>query len=386
MPAPSPRLPAMGMANEVNPERSSPKTYIRFFIFKQALSFASKSDHYMKRIYLFLLAGFSGFHALAQPVIDTSYHPKTGYFFSGKSFELTSGLTLATGPNVSWNLDTLDNHYTDTIRLRVIDPATSPGAPFFTGANRAVVLASSIDTLEYFLQNTPENVQQRGFRPASGNAREVFSDNRLQLPNMVYDDAMIDQSEGIRYFFGTERYVRYIDTIRYTGFGTLTTPEGTYTNVPMVQRNTSVSISILPQGPFQVMELYKEWEWYLPGYGFPYVRYGEEIYDYSFPEFAVVNYLGYVGFVEPLGARKPHLQARSLSVVPNPAGRLSRIELAELAPGQRSTLQWIDMQGRLVHSAPNMGKSVVLPDLKTGLYTLCVKTATDVFRTRVVIE
>lgn len=323
---------------------------------------------------------------LAQPAIDNTYLPVTGNKFSGKSFELTHSLPIGVGPNQTWDFSQIDSVYTDTVRFKVIAPGASANGASFSGATKTVVRTNSIQTIEFFYKEQSGHLQDMGYQPVGSQEKEVFSDPRLEIRDMVFQDAFLELGESVRHFFGVDRFVRYEDTLFYAGFGTLITPEGTHTNVPLIQRNTGVSISETAGGTYALAELYKRWEWYLPGYGIPYMRYGEEIYDYSIPEFAVTNYLGYVGFIEPVSVKPDAKAFQTLHTSPNPARKLASIELQGISVGQRSQLQWMDMQGRVVARSENVGKRCAVPELEPGIYTLLMETESNLFRTRVVVE
>lgn len=323
---------------------------------------------------------------IAQPIFNNTYQGIIGKTFSGKSFGLPHGIPISLGPNQTWDFALIDSAYTDTIRFKVISPTASSNGSTFPMATKTIVQSNALGQVEFFYKESSTDVQNMGYQPVGSTENEKYTDNRLFFQDMVFQDAILDQSEGTRNFFGVTKYVRYLDTLYYSGFGTLITPEGTYPNVPLIQRNTGVSIADAAAGPFELLELYKSWEWYLPEFGTPYMRYGEEIYDYSIPEFATVNYLGHVGFIEPLSVKQPGRSFKTLTLKPNPAAKLTRIELEEIRNGQTTEIKWLDMQGRIVATSINRGKSVALPNLNSGIYTLLVKTETDLFRSRIVIE
>jgi hypothetical protein len=314
----------------------------------------------------FLLLCFSAF---AQPNLDETYFPVAGKSFAGRSFTMTTPMAEPSeGPNQTWNLTSLQSSYIldYNFSFRIKTPAQLDSTAFFPGATSGYVSFFGVDSLENFSKVNGNDLEYLGYNFKGVAISERFTIPRVELrKNLGFEENFIRVSEATQNVSGFQKFQKYRDTISYAGYGTLITSYGTYSNVIMLKRRFSIDASFNQGGPFEFAYLGKQWLWYLPGYGIPYVKYSVEV-DMLVPDQTL--YDGYVGFIPPPVGVTPGQNQAAVQLLPS----VLQNEESVLAEGMEN-LQDVhisDISGKSFPVLHLSGNRFFPPRLHKGLYSV----------------
>lgn len=339
----------------------------------------------MKKFYVFFLFILLSTPLLAQPVLDQSYFPTVGRTFAGRSFRKTVKIpTIAEGPNQTWNFAGLDSVYIldYNFSFRIKSASNTDSAANFPGATLAYVSYFGTDSIENFQKLNGNDLEYLGYNVKGSPLKENFSIPRVDFrKDLGFEESFIRQSTSALNVGGFIKYQKYRDTISYAGYGTLITSFGTYQNVVLLRRNFSIDFSFDQGGPFEFGYLGKNWLWYLPGYGLPYVRYDEEV-DLLVPDENLIS--GYIGFIPPPVANKEIRNREEVRIMPSlvHGGEEVRIEGWQ---GLLDQVQVVDAAGRVTSLAVREA-SVRLPKLEAGIYSVRLGTGSGQVIRRLAVQ
>lgn len=339
----------------------------------------------MKKSYVFYLFILLSTPLLAQPVLDQSYFPEVGRTFAGRSFRKTVPIpSIAEGPNQTWNFAGLDSVYIldYNFSFRIKTPANTDSAANFPGASLAYVSYFGTDSIENFQKINGNDLEYLGYNVKGSPLKENFSIPRVDFrKDLGFEESFIRQSTSAQRIGGFVKYQKYHDTLTYAGYGTLITSFGTYQNVVMMRRNFSIDFSFNQAGPFEFGYLGKNWLWYLPGYGLPYVRYAEEI-DMLVPDENLIE--GYIGFIPPPVANQEVFDHAEIRLVPTllHAGEELRLEGVQ---DNLSEIRLVDASGRIRELSVREGQ-VRLPKVEPGVYSVLIGSGTQQVVRRLAIQ
>ena len=331
--------------------------------------FASYSNAYMKKFYAFpafLLVCFSGF---AQPNLDETYFPVAGKSFAGRSFTMTTPMAEPSeGPNQTWNLTNLQSSYIldYNFSFRIKTPAQMDSAAYFPGATSGYVSFFGVDSLENFSKVNGNDLEYLGYNFKGVAISERYSIPRVELrKNLGFEENFIRVSECVQNVSGFQKFQKYRDTISYAGYGTLITSYGTYNNVIMLKRGYSIDASFTPGGPFEFSYLGRQWLWYLPGYGIPYVKYSIEV-DMLVPDQTL--YDGYVGFIPPPVGVAPTQNLAAIQLLPSVLQTEESVLVEGIQELKQVTIS--DVSGKSFPIRRLEGNRFFPPQLHKGLYSV----------------
>jgi len=313
--------------------------------------------------------------AFAQPVIDESYFPTIGKAFSGRSFSKTSPLPpIQEGANVTWNFAGLDSVYiTDySFAFRIKNVANTDSGSRYSNATSAYVSFFGVDSVENFHQALGNNLLYLGNNLKGADFSERFTAPRVDLQkNLAFEESFIQQSQSKFSTTGFSKYNKYHDTITYAGYGTLITPFATYSNVILIKKFFSIDNAFAPNAPYNLSYLGRSWQWYIPGYGLPYMKYSEEI-DLAVADETI--YSGYVGFIPVVGNIKT-ISGRELKLIPSvlTPDPLQTIRVAGME-NRSATILVTDAMGRLIRKTQLMDGVFQLSSITHGVYSVRVQS------------
>ncbi|MCW3121317.1 MAG: hypothetical protein JWQ38_809 [Flavipsychrobacter sp.] len=294
----------------------------------------------MKTITLSAIAVLISSASFAQPVITTSMSTAPlGYADSVYSAPTTIA-PGAGGAAVTWDFSTLP--LTALGYIKLITPSTSPYASTFPTATVCAEISpvgSSTHAYSY------EKVSSTNWEALANNYSGVgtgkdYTPNPqsfLQFP-FHYTDNFVDA-------FQTTVGGPYNVTITYDGYGTLTTPLGTYTNVVRIKKYWGV-------GDYG-------YNWYATS---PYLTIVA-----SFD--AQNNNYTFIGHKPPTAITQTATASNGVSIYPNPFSSTTTLH-TELQGINAASITIIDMAGRIVRTLPLSGSETVITkgDMSTGMY------------------
>lgn len=302
---------------------------------------------------------FLSIPSFAQPVLDNSYFPTIGKAFSGRSFSKTSPLPpIQEGANITWNFAGLDSVYiTDySFAFRNKNVANTDSGSRYPSATSAYVSFFGTDTIENFHQVSGNDLLYLGNNLKGADFAERFTTPRIDLrKNLGFEETFIHQSLSKFSTSGFSKFSKYRDTITYAGYGTLITPFATYENVILIKKLFSIDFAFNQNGPYTFGYLGRNWLWYIPGYGLPYMRYAEEINLEVEDE---IIYSGFVGFIPVVGNVKT-LAGRELKLIPS---------VLKADPSQTIRISGMENRSANILLTDAMGRMVRKTQLKDGIF------------------
>lgn len=315
------------------------------------------------------------------PVINSQYLPVLGKFFSGRNFYRTQAWPVTTGPNSNWDFTGLQaNYITDySFAFRNKPTTGTQGQSLFPGADMTQMSYFGSDSIENFIKVNNGQLNKMGYKYKGWDGNEIFTPHRPDIKSgMEYEDVSITLVQSVRNIVGNLLYYKIYDTISYAGYGNMTTTFATYNNVPLFTRRTATWVANQETGPFTREELIRQWNWYLPGFGAPFIQYSETINMFT-PE--QVIYEGYIGFIPQVSINQS-LKKENIRIFPTSIGHESFLTVNGVPP--QCQIQILDAMGRTVLSGVMKDQLISIPDLPSGVHTLRVFSGHDIFQTRFV--
>jgi hypothetical protein len=341
----------------------------------------------MSKIYAALFGLLFSIHAFAQPVLDQSYFPVVGKTFSGRSIYKTVPLPpIPEGVNQTWDFSGLDSVYiTDyNFAFRVKTVANTDSGLYFPGAGSAFISYFGQDSIENFQRINGNDLEYMGNNVKGSPISERFSVPRVDFRSgLGFEETFIWQSRSTLNVGGFMKYNKYRDTITYAGSGTLITPFATYQNVILMKRFYSIDISFTAGGPFELGYLGRNWLWFIPGYGVPYVSYTEEV-DYFVPDEKLIR--GYVGFIPTVGNAPTLKNPLSFRLFPSMVESEKQIHLSGLQEDNGQQVEIRDALGRRVLETTVRNRSIQIPTFPSGIYSVLVKSSSGTGIQRLVVR
>lgn len=212
----------------------------------------------MKTKVTFLMC-FSGFVLSAQTITYSNFSSSltdtlTANIANNGSFN--TALLTTTGNGVSWDASGLTVQAgTPTLHLSYGSPASTPNGSLFPSSNECSYDPALTAVVGYEYYNIgPDSITMWGtYEP--GGAHEIFQDpdKRLVFP-FIFGQSFTDNYSKTNYSSATtiSSFQTGTRTVNFAGFGTLTLPQGTISNVAMIAESRTNSL-----GPVST-----EYTWY----------------------------------------------------------------------------------------------------------------------------
>ncbi len=258
-----------------------------------------------KFTFLFAVAISLAGVAAAQPTLTSATNaPVVGdvlYFHDCD----TNGVTIgASGASVTWNYSTLASSYQDTTVY--ITCATSPNCDSFPGSN--IVATDPGRTYFNYYNVGTSAFSYIGYSDSSFSERYQNALDFYYFP-MTYNGTHTDTAY---HDAGASDIYQYTDTFKCDGWGTLSLPGVTYSNVLRVHEIQHVTETLLGTQYRWKNDYYL---WFVAGVHAPVLYMGLDTAGASAP------YISYVGYVTRLSTSTPPICKTniSFSIAPNPA-------------------------------------------------------------------
>ena len=269
----------------------------------------------MRHLYLNLLSIsilFAGYTAHAQPSLTGQNLPNDGDSYTVyTNTNLSSGSNPgASGSNVTWDFSSMGSGSSNSL---IYSSASSPDYP------NANIEFTTQSTSNYFdvLNNA---YTYYGFSNASASSEFSDGQDQIRVP-MAFNDNYTDPFSGTYVAFGQTLDRTGSLDVTYDGYGTLSTPQGTYSNIIRVRivRTSSDEISGQPISN-SVDSIYF---WYNEYTGHPIMTYSINYVDGS-EQGRFANYIDDADVV--LSTSKESIEVKTY---PNPATDIHSIEAEE---------------------------------------------------------
>jgi hypothetical protein len=271
----------------------------------------------MKKYISFLTFFLYALLCFAQPSLDASNtNPVIGESFDmHKTAWETAG---SGGANVTWNF--LHLYDSGLLSVPIVDPSTTTNGAEFPDANISYELGNN----SYYYKNSTQKSQLVGAYVYSGDVDTtiIYDDYIDELRfTMNYNESYTDDAAGHFTFKYSGNLIDFerdgsVD-VSADGYGTLITPEGTYTDVLRVKQiethrdsGNYWGLSIIMNN---TVEIYK---WYKPGVHFPILIFAE----YNFPDIPENQKLAY--YMDGNSVNIDKLKNSKQFFYPNPADKV----------------------------------------------------------------
>lgn len=318
----------------------------------------------MKKFILTSLVAAAIFSAVAQPILTTANSVQNiGEIFTTRMCSFSS--PGPGGASQNWNFSSVTP--TAITSTSFVLPSSIPGSSIFSGATHASTDGNSIG---FYAVNT-NTLQMVGTRP-SPTVNMVYS-NREDLMRFPFTMGNSYADNFAATFTTTNAFYRYgTSTLTADGYGTLTTPAGTFNNVLRIH----------------LQQVYKDSAWF----GMPFIiNYNNDQYMWFTPgiHYALLTISTLTNSIAPTSQFLMYLQNYSadvtemknttndLSLFPNPASSELNLQIKPLA-GTNTEVIIFNSSGQelkrvLFASKEGNNFSLNISDLPDGIYLAFVK-------------
>ncbi len=339
----------------------------------------------MKKALLSFAAAVCSFAAFAQPTLTAATNtPVAGDIFNGRICDTTGVTPGASGASVTWNFSTL--HATSQDTLAYMACSSTPHCDSFIISN----LASFDNTTYQYYLNSTSAMTGIGQVDAAGT-------NYIHLTNYLdqmfypctYLSTHVDTALGHFSISGTAVALRILDSFKADGYGTLTLPTGTHTNVLRVHmiNYTTDTITIVIGGiPFPTASTSRSesYLWFDTGYHSPLLNIGLDTVG-NVPLHVTSAKFYTHGAV--LGANTLTSDNSNIEVFPNPATENITVKF-NTATSENVIVSLTDLVGREVATASqitNNSATIPVSGLSSGLYLVQVINGNERTTRKVVV-
>jgi Secretion system C-terminal sorting domain len=334
---------------------------------------------------LITLFCFLGLSASAQPSYTTIAVPPNNTAVSSRSTTYTGTLPLS-GANQTWDFSSLSFTNPAATNIAYTNVNASPRASSFPNATYYEVSQNG-DEVFYQITSTKSNLL--GNYNNANNLTIVNSDVQtvLSVP-FNYGDTQSD-TYGASYVANSIPATKTGSMqVNYNSYGTLTTPDGTYTNIPMLVSTTDEThtFEFSPGVSFSQRFVSTSYSWGYPGdYTFKFAIVKVDIYADGSLSGTVTNALKIENV--PTGLFNSSHVA-SAAVFPQPAKDKVSISANELDGSCKATIYNINNEIVLTHEGYAVDHSLALgiESLPQGLYIVELNNNEKMFRSKLIIQ
>lgn len=335
----------------------------------------------MKKTLLSFATALCSFAAFAQPTLTAATNtPVAGDNFNGRICDTTGVTPGAAGAGVTWNFSTLHATSQDTITYMAC--ASTPHCDSFATSNLA-----SFDNANYqYYLNSASTMTGIGQVDAAGTSYVHLTNylDQMFYP-CTYNSTHVDTAGGHFTISGTDVALRILDSFKADGYGTLTLPTGTRTNVLRVHMITYTTDTITVFGfPVVSNDRTESYLWFDTGYHSPLLNIGLDTVGNVPLHVTSVKFYTH-GAV--LGTNTLTTDNSTMEVFPNPATENITVKFNAATSGNLSVIL-TDMVGREVVAAAqitNNSATIPVAGLSSGLYLVQVINGNERTTRKVVV-
>ena len=330
-----------------------------------------------KRFTLILLSVIAAFSLQAQVVITYATHaPQIGDIISSVYSDAYTNINYGNaGANQTWDFSA----YTVTGDVETgtfVDPATTLWAGQVPNSNIAMRSLIRDEVVQFM--NVSSSVLKANYLGAyveEMNILTAYTDDMdiMHFP-FAYGDSYTDTygytSENPEW--GMTMITEGTVASEADAYGTLITPNGTFTNVLRIKSTDTENYETWMNGTLvdSGTTIYVTYDWYDISSKYPVVSID---YDPEYPEETSITYFS-------MSTGNNEMESTTLSVCPNPANDLVKINTSDYHVGDKMNI--LNANGMRVFSTTIQDDNLVLPvsDFNNGLYFIVIATENGVKR------
>ncbi|MGZ3863473.1 MAG: T9SS type A sorting domain-containing protein [Bacteroidia bacterium] len=318
-----------------------------------------------KSLQLFLgITTLASASLLAQPTLTaTGCNFAIGDVYTSKTASYVS--PGSAGANQTWNLSAMTG--TATTTYTGVAVSSTPYASTFSSASISMK-SSTAGTYGYY--NTSSSAMSvKGLVTPSGTTTVVFNysnpEDYLHYP-FNYNNSYVDAFQATFTSAGYNYVRRGVDSVQYDGYGTLTTPTGTYNNVVRVHMIENYQDSTNFPGIGAYIITYRDdlYMWYLNGNHYPIASVFTLTSSLSSPTTGG-SYLTTVA----VGVEEENAVISSCRLFPNPASNNINVSV-NLSESQKVEIKLFNTLGAQVNSTVSAEGIVGANDFKIDVSAL----------------
>ncbi len=326
----------------------------------------------MKKDLLCILITVIAFATFAQPTLtQTGCSPIIGDFFPVNTGNYVS--PGSAGANQNWNLTAITA--TSVTNYTVVTVASTPNGASFPSANICLSGGPS-----YYLYFNSISSTYEFYGLNQNPSVHIYSDpeDQLHFP-FNYTDTYSDNLVAISNSSAPNFTRAGVVNVTYDGYGTLTLPNGVFSNVARVHRLRTFTDNFASS---TITYTYNVYDWYMTGTHYPLAT-----------VFTASNSLGgngsYGYYLNNLatGIEQNSFIENELNISPNPAFDVLNIELK----GNETEIEMYDVAGKIVRSNKIEGNgphkiTLNLSDLESGVYFIKMRSESGMKNKKVIIS
>ncbi len=335
----------------------------------------------MKKTLLSFAAAVCSFAAFAQPTLTAATNtPVAGDIFNGRICDTTGVTPGASGASVTWNFSTLHATSQDTIAYMAC--SSTPHCDSFIISN----LASFDNTTYQYYLNSASSMTGIGQVDAAGTSYVHLTNylDQMYYP-CTYLSTHVDTAIGHFVASGYPVSLRILDSFKADGYGTLTLPTGTRTNVLRIHMITyTTDTAIVLSFPIISNSRSESYLWFDTGYHSPLLMLGLDTVG-AVPLHVTSAKFYTHGAV--LGTNTLTTDNSTMEVFPNPATENITVKF-NAATSENVSVKLTDLLGREVASASqitNNSATIPVSGLSAGLYLVQVINGNERTTRKVVV-
>lgn len=331
----------------------------------------------MKKVLLSAFIAITSFSAAnAQSTLTAATNnPVASDVFVGHSTDTTGFSVGASGASATWNYGMLVSMGTDTTTFSTC--AATPYCDSFSGSNLA-----SFDGMDYaYLIASTAKLQAIGGQSDTDFVH--FSDPKdfMRYP-FTYNNSFTDTTMVSMGLFD----LQMIDSVTADGWGTLTTPGGTYTNALRVHAINYQDVIVMGM-PYSSSR-YETYNWYAPGFHYALMTVNIDTAGTGTNHVTGVTY--YTGPTSTTKVGNVNRNGVAMNIAPNPATNAAHVTFS-LATTEGAFVTVTDLTGRTVATVNNLTKgannvTINTNDLSAGIYVVQLHTAEGVTAQKLVVS
>lgn len=313
-----------------------------------------------------ILVAILSIPAIAQPTITSNFNPINGTVGTQAAADTTGIKESAAGINQTYNFSNL-TQVGQTLSYTYVSANTTPYAAQYQGANLAYAAQSTQGNTGYTYIKTTNNTYEL-LGVATSDIQIVYTNSQLVISYpFTYNSTFTDYFEGSgENSQGIETFRKGYSTSIADGYGTLTLPNGTFTNVLRVKtvQDYKDSFDFLGDA-FEYKYFFTTYAYYSNDYRFPLLNISYN--EITEPFLGSTSVSKSIAFYPNSTTSVEENASNDISIYPNPA--IDRFFVNNNGTAEITTVEILDITGKSVLSTPyTASNGISTEELPAGVY------------------
>lgn len=304
--------------------------------------------------------------AIAQPTITSNFNPINGTVGTQAAADTNGIKESAAGANQTYNFSNL-SQVGQAVSYTYVLASTTPYASQYQGATLSYAAQSTQGSTGYtYIKTTNNSYELLGV--ATPDAQFVYTNSQLVMSYpFTYNSTFTDYFEGTgENTQGIEIFRKGYTTSTADGYGTLTLPNGTFTNVLRVKTVQDYKDSFDFMGDaYEYKYFFTTYSYYSNDYRLPLLNISYN--EITEPFLGSTSVSKSVAFYPNSTTSVQENEKTNISVYPNPAN--DRFFVSNNNNAEITTVEILDITGKSVLLTPyTAGNGISTDELPAGIY------------------